>query len=47
MHCLRFLDKGKDFVPFAEFKPKNGKCEWQIKPKIPSFSRLFQQKHTK
>lgn len=31
--CLRFLDKGDGIVPVSNFKPKNGKCEYQIKVK--------------
>ncbi|GIM62134.1 hypothetical protein CAPN008_21840 [Capnocytophaga canis] len=32
-NCLRWLDKGKDLVWYADFKPENGKCENQIKLK--------------
>ena len=30
--CLRFLDKGNGTVTISDFKPKNGECEYQIKP---------------
>lgn len=29
--CLRWLDKGEDFVWYADFKCEDGKCENQIK----------------